>query len=397
MNVEELHELAEMIVSDIETLNLLALLTDLRDAVQAQVSNPSHPDIQTSVANARAILRSALGGGAIDEFNARWRTLMDELGIGFLRSDEMLEWLDNQFLQNQVTPQAIFESLSTQVAAVAAALDHLKGLLSALAHFTLASGSLQPGEFEAAVMIPRVEVDNSLGRLGKEFQDLETLIRPFVEAATGSAPPIEVKQIASSEFVAVVMMVPAAALMLSKAIDGVLAVYERVLNIRKLRGELGVSGLSAATVAAIEKDATDLVELEVPKIVQAVLETAASTSDPGRRHEIEIAIDKSVRGIAKRVDVGFRLSVRAGPVVEVGDDADSSGNGVSNLELATIREIVVNNQRRAEMLEAVGEPILQALSSAYPVAVDSESAPSTSPEDEPRGKSTRPRPSKKTE
>src|SRR5438876_996039 len=82
------------------------------------------------------------------------------------------------------------------------------------------------------------QVNDARGSLGREFDDLETLIRPYIEADSGSPPPLEVRQIASTDFLAVVYMTPGAALLLSKAIDGVLAVYERVLRIRKLRQEL---------------------------------------------------------------------------------------------------------------------------------------------------------------
>src|SRR5690606_643348 len=159
---------------------------------------------------------------------------------------------------------------------------------------------------------------------------------------------------------------PGAALMLSTAIDQVLAVYERVLKIRKLRDDLRGSGLRQETVEQIEDDAAGLVEDEIPAIVRGLMQHVEVT-DSGRSHEIEIAIDRSVRGVAKRVDHGFRLTVRAGPAPEPeeSDGEAIEGNGESEgvMGLAAIREQVIENQKRADFQELAGEPILRQLGS----------------------------------
>jgi hypothetical protein len=367
VNVEELREIADALVADAEATGVATLLSQLRDALTRQVSEPANADLQTAVASARSALADALRAGATSEFNARWRELVEEMGIDFLLPEEMLTKLDDLFLQNQVTPQVISEAISAMSEEVASTIEHLRNLTTTLELLNLRSSALGPGEFEAAVVIPRREVDNSLGALGREFEDLEQLIRPFVEAADGSPPPVEVRQIASSNFVAVVCMLPGAALLLSKAIDGVLAVYERVLKIRKLRQELTDAGLKADTVDAIETDATEMVDREVPSIVREVVEGAAALpTDDGRRNEIEVAITKSVRGIAKRIDHGYRMTVRAGPAPEPDevDDEDGEGGdgeGGAAAELAAIRELVIENQKRADYQELAGKPILREL------------------------------------
>jgi len=365
LNVEELRELAETLVADVSATHVVDHLDDLRQAVAQQVSNPLDAQIQTTVAHARDVLSEALRAGAVDEFNARWRDLAEEMNLGILLPDRLLGRLDELFLQNQVTLQVVHDAIIALSEEVTNAVATLEQLIIALRALGLESSALGPGEFETAVVVPRGEVQNSLAGLGREFQEIETLIRPFIEAAGESPPPLEVRQVASSDFLALVSMAPVAALLLSKAIGGVLAVYERVLTIRKLRQELETSGLPAKTIRAIESDATAMMENNIPTIVRDVLEAAQSLPGDGRKQEIEVAISKSVRGIAKRTDRGFRISVRAGPPFEPedsGDDHDEDRNGGSKqAELARIRELVVENQRRAELHELVGEPILREL------------------------------------
>lgn len=361
MNAEELRGIAETLLVHVEETDAVSLLEQLRQAVERQATNPQDPASQSAVADARSRLAESLAAGAADEFNARWRRIVDGMGIGVLLPREMLRRLDEMFLQHQVTLQVVNEGIAAMASDVTAAVEELKSLVQTLGFLHIESSHLLPGEFEAEVVIPRAEVDNSLSGLGREFEALEELIRPFVELEVGSPPPLELRQIASSDFMAAVLMTPGAAVLLSKAIDGVLAVYERVLRIRKLRQELREAGLPEETIERVEQDATELVEREIPAIVRDVMEGAASMSDGGRRNEIEIAINRSVHGIVRRVDHGFRMTVRSGPPPEedAGDEAPDSGP--LNPQVAAARNLVIDNQRRADAQELVGDPILREL------------------------------------
>jgi hypothetical protein len=362
VNVEELREIAESLLAHARDTGVVASLEQLKQAVQQQVSNPQDPSVQSSVADSRNQLAESLRSGEADEFNARWRRLVTEMGIGILLPDDSLRRLEDLFLQNQVTPQVVNEGVSEMSEQISSAVSQLTSLVEALASLNLESSGLRPGEFEAAVVIPRAAVDNSLTGLGRELQELEELMRPFVESDVGSPPPLEVRQIASSDFLAAVLLTPGAAVLLSKAIDGVLAVYERVLRIRKLRQELREAGLTEETIENVEQDATELVDREIPSIVREAMEGASTLTTDSRRHEIEIALTHSVRGIARRVDHGFRMTVRAGPLPEADEDEDGGTSPDDFVaQVAAARDLVIENQRRADTQELAGDPILREL------------------------------------
>ncbi len=364
MNVEELREIAETVIADLEHTDAAKELQSLQNSLQALVANPADPNSQSNVAAARVSLETQLRSGQLDELNPRWRDLLTEMGLDVVLPNELLGRLSEILGQIDLTPQVAHDGVAELVTQVNAAKLQMSNLVDAFDHLGISSSALAPGEFEAAVLIPRNEVGNGLAELGQEFKDLETLIRPFVEVEDGSPPPLQVRQIASSDFLTLVALTPGAALLLSKAVDGVLSVYERVLKIRKLRNELGDSGLEDATIETIERDATNMVEREIPLIVQQVMAGAANlTADEGRQNEIEIALTRSVAGIARRVDHGFRMTVRAGPPVHVeeSDDDEERTPTAAEIQLQELRAEIVNNQRRAESQELEGEPILREL------------------------------------
>lgn len=375
MNVEELREIAETVVADLERTNAVANLQSLQQSLQTLVSSPADPTAQSNVAAARSTLEADLRSGELDEANPRWRDLLVGMDAAIVIPDVLLSRVADILTQSELTPQVANDEVNALFAEINAARTHMRNVVDAFDHLGIEASSLNPGEFEAAVLIPRSAVSNNLSELGQEFKDLETLIRPFIEIDGGSPPPVQVRQIASSDFLTALALAPSAALLLSKAIDGVLGVYERVLKIRKLRGELADAGLQEATIGTIEQDATEMVEREIPAIVREVLAGAAGlTSDNGRQNEIEIALTKSVAGIARRIDHGFRMTVRAGPPVENNEtDEDGEPAALTDAEIAlnTLRAQIVDNQRRADTQELEGEPILRELS----VEIESDDSP----------------------
>lgn len=365
MNVEELKEIAQTVIADLERTNAVGNLQSLQQSLQALVSSPADPGTQSNVGAARSTLEADLRSGELDEANPRWRDLLIGMGAAIVIPDVLLGRVADVLGQSALTPQVANDEVSALVSEINAAKTHMSNVVGAFDHLGIEASSLEPGEFEAAVLIPRSAVSNNLSELGQEFKDLETLIRPFIEIEGGSPPPVQIRQIASSDFLTALALAPPAALFLSKAIDGVLTVYERVLKIRKLRAELAGAGLQEATIGTIEQDATEMVEREIPSIVREVLAGATGlTSDNGRQNEIEIALTKSVAGIARRIDHGFRMTVRAGPPVET-DETDENGEpiGPSDAEIAlnALRAQVIDNQRRADAQALEGEPILREL------------------------------------
>jgi hypothetical protein len=360
MNLAEFHTLIRALEDDVKTTDVLNRLSELVAALERVVASPAEGSYQQQLSQTRDALLSALSSSPSKFFTPRRRTLVEEeLHASDLLADRLIDLVKEIFSENQITPQTALDSLRILQDRVAGYTSALTSANSALQFFDADTDDLAPGEYEAAIGIPRDEVSNSLGELGREFVELDRILQPFVEAATGSRPPIEVKAIASSNFEAFVELVPQAAVLLSIAVDRVLVAYERVLNIRKLRAELRTSGVEDDDLERVDRRANSMVDDAIPRIVADVMAAAQDMGTDGRRNEIAIELTKAVRSITRKVDHGLRITVRTEPLPV--DDAvpDDGSNPPDAALLERINREVLQNQVRATFQELPGEPILE--------------------------------------
>ncbi len=353
MNVEELADLAQQLWAGIEEYGVEARLRELSDALSRQVSAPAEPTYQVQVSDAYAALHTLLAASPLHEFTPRWREMVDEVNLGFLLPQQLSDELEAIFSRNQITVSVANDEVARELNDLAQATANLRKLNEALTYLEVNPYGLGEYEFEIAVGIPRGEVSNNLRSLGQEFVELEKLIMPFVEVATGSRPPLELRAIASSDFEAVVALLPEVAAYLSTAIDRVLMLYDRILTIRKTRKELKEAGLPDATLAAIDADANELFAQQVPTIVKEILTSAGRDESDGRYFELETELTKSVEHLGYRIDHGFKLTVRTGPA-----NAGGEAEPLDERQLE-VRRVVLQNQTRSSTRALDGEPILQ--------------------------------------
>lgn len=193
----------------------------------------------------------------------------------------------------------------TELAAHKTALDQL---IEGMSHFEVGHEDLNPGEAELSILIPRLAVGERLGSLGLEFVDLEKLVGPFAELATGSRPEVRVRSIASSDYGVFLDIAPQAAAFMAVAVERVVALYKQLLEIRRLRQEMSDQGVTEDGVSGIDAHANELMSAGIEELAD---ELADSTSvvDQHRSNELKIELRLSLNSI----DQGYSIDVRAQP------------------------------------------------------------------------------------
>src|SRR5262245_7736471 len=122
------------------------------------------------------------------------------MGLDSLMASAIREHLRVIFAQNQITPAVAADEVRTMQREVERLATDLDQVLAVLARFRIGAEQLNPGEAEVGVLIPRSAVDNELSQLGRELLEVQQIIAPFQELATGSHDGIEVAAISSSDF-----------------------------------------------------------------------------------------------------------------------------------------------------------------------------------------------------
>lgn len=351
MNVERLHAICVAIRKDLEETQTVQTLNELVAALQGVVSQPGQPAYQEQVAAALGKLTTSLESSQTERFPATWRQTLEQLDIDSLLGEALLVRVQSILARNQITPtvaQSEIAALTTEVTEMSNAIDQL---LAGLEYFHVGTEDLPPGEVEVAVLIPRPAVNNDLPHLGKEFLELQRLMGPFLELATGSRPDLKVNAIASTDFGVFLNVDPQSGALIALAVERVVALYKSLLEIRRLRQEIADHGVPTEKLTGVEDYANSLMGSGIDEHVETLIQ-ANPGPVVGRDHELKMELRLSLNGIANRIDRGYNIDVRVSEPDEV-DEAEGGGDDDS----AAIRTIV-NASPNLKFINPSGHPML---------------------------------------
>lgn len=368
MNAERLHAVARRVRDDLAATDLPGLMQRLAEALANMASAPQDPTHQSTVSTLRSELAAALTSSVVNTFSPLERQVIDEWGVAELLGAELLATVEQIFQANQITAQTAQEQIAELVTPLQALKAQLDQLTAAMAGLSVVSEELAPGEFEIDVLLPRAAVRNELGALGVELKELDDILQPLIELATGSRPGIEIRSIGSTDFTIFLAALPAAAVCIAKAVDEVLKVYERILSIRRVKAELesleledGEDAIEQASLP-LETYATSAMEKGVTEVATALVAEFASDRLPeGRSHELEVAVTRSLRAIAGRIDDGYNIAVRVGalPVAdEEEEEAIDDQSAAARRELEEQVQAVEERTRSLNFMNLSGSRIL---------------------------------------
>jgi len=357
VNVERLHAIALSVRADLDQTGSVAATASLRDALRNSIASPQEPSHQEAVSTGLQNLLDALTAAPSNDFPPLWVEALEELGISELVGAELAHRLRLIFERNQITPSVAadeIDAIATELSGLDAALTQL---LAGLAHFELGSEDLDPGRAELGVLIPRPAVRDELELLGSEFVELQRLLGPFLETATGSRPPLTVRTISSSDFGVFLDVAPQAAAFVAVAVERLVALYKQLLEIRKLRQDLADQGVPAERLDGIDDHANEHMATGIEAVADELLASREEAS-PGRDNELRIELKLSLNAIANRIDRGYNIDVRAEP--EEHDDASDDEENeppAEGADGAALRRIVEISPK-LRFINRSGEPIL---------------------------------------
>lgn len=322
MNAERLHALAREVRDELDQGNVPKLMSDLVAALNEVVQQPQQAEPQQRLSDHRSQLRDALTTAPSNDFSPAWRQHLAELDLERLLGEQLLDQVEAVFSRNEITPAAAVDELQPLSQEVGRLQQDLEQLTDGLAGIGIGREQLAPGEFELGVLIPRGSVENQLGQLGGEFQQLSKILLPFYELATGSRPEPEVRAIASSDFSAFLTADPAVAACIAVAVERVIRLYKTILEIRTLRQGLVDQELPEEALEPIKAFVEARMEEGLDELANDLREEFRAEQDE-RGNELLQEIRGSLRAIANRIDEGFNFEVRHEPLPEPdGDEED---------------------------------------------------------------------------
>jgi hypothetical protein len=175
----------------------------------------------------------------------------------------------------------------------------------------------------------------------------------FSEIATGKTDDLSIKTISSSDLTVYLMAAIPFAACLSHAIERIVALYQRLLEIRKLHGDLLKQGVPEKQVSGIEEYANNMMKQGTEDLSVEIVDKFYHGKDSGRKHELTTQTRLSLNCIANRIDRGYNIEVRVEPLKEVAPN--------DNAAKATAEKIkaIQAASKSMQFIKVGGKPILQ--------------------------------------
>jgi hypothetical protein len=375
VNAERLHAIARELKDDFEATELPSLLAQLSSSLNALAQNPGDTDSQQQVATMRQQLSERLASSRTNAFSDSWRLALEELDIWDLLGDRLRDRIEDIFRRHEITPSTAaseIEEINTRLQNVMASIDNL---ISAFDALSIGAEELAPGEFEIGFLIPREAVDNELEQLGQEFERLDETLVPFMELTGEGRPDLEVRSISSSEFYVFLAALPGLALTMSKIVESLLSSYEKIKGIRDKASSLEDEDVPLDVIEGLRKHANERMEIDIDALAGELVGQATAQLPEGRTYELKMDVKRSVTRLAKRIDEGYSIEVRA--FVPPEDEDEEAPEGVTDDIVQTARAIT-ERQPRMRRMNLTGRPILE-----LPEGDDGEEPPPSDEEEPP--------------
>ena len=225
-----------------------------------------------------------------------------------------------------------------------AAVDLLNSSLSKVAAGLRELGfdgdQLEPGECEVAMLIPLTEQNRAADRVAADIAFADGAVKLLSELAGEGRPNTRVRALASSDFLIYIYATVEVARHFGEIVDFVLQMHERVKKLHSLAEEILELGGPEAPAEEIKSGVVEQIEEQLDELTESISQQAV-LDDSGRVVELRTEIKRTVRGMAARIDNGYRFDIRAElpSAPEADGDEDAAELDAGENAFSRVREL----------------------------------------------------------
>ena len=375
MNLERFHSILATATRDTNDSEVPTCLQELTSHLANQSNDPANADHQRSVSQSRSELLEALTKAPSNDYPPSWENVLRDYGLTYFVAKNVTVAVDEAFRGNDITPQAVLDALQSVQGELGVSLQHSDQILRVFDELGVKTDDLLPGDVEIAYTVPRELYEESPSKLGKEFREIESLLKPFAEMATGQAQEFKVRSISSSDFMIVlgvsgVSILGAAKVvrLIAAALRDIISAYKDVVEIRLMKSKLGnIDGIQEQrdiATGALEDLVQATIDAGLVEAAAGLSDTFNEIEDKGRANEVRNHVQANMKKIAARIDHGYDIETRMGELPaaateeEEGEGEEASVEDPETKALRDALETISEAHREQLTFERGGEPIL---------------------------------------
>lgn len=331
MHIASLREIVELLLSQNQRHKIDRYLGEVESQINNLAGNPQNPTFQTELSEALGRMSTAFYGMQ-EQFEPAQVKAIDEIGghEAFIRD------IPGEFRsiinENLLTPAVARDRVNQIIAERRAYIDTLTQLNEKLKAIGVEALDLDGSEAEIGFLIPRSMFDNHLDMMIKELRNIDRVLRPFSELETGSAGPIEVKTISTSDPLFFFGMPTPVIIAVGAAVKWGLSVWKDVEDIRQIRAQ--TQKIKSFSDDEIESIFGAKIKMHVESAIDSKLKELLPSQDKrGREHEQREHLKFALNYILAAMERGLTVEIRHLPPPLTPSDADQEEEGTQPLDI----------------------------------------------------------------
>lgn len=334
MNAERLKQTIDFVLKKEKEHRIQNTLEALLQALQELVQQPQQAQAQTKTATALDALEKAITT-FFDPLTPAQIENIKEIGAYQYFSPALPLELRGLFTKNGMTPAVVQQHVKETQEKRKTYVDVLRNLSTNLAAVGVGAIPLTPGEPEMGVRLPERLFKNEFGELVKTLSSLNLIFRFFSEAVSGSAMPITVRQISTTDPIFFLGIDATTAVEIGLTVTWLLNTLKQLLEIKKLRNETQRVGFSESDLKIFDDRIQQTINQSIDERVNQILQ---KYNRENIRENLDQGLKWASRMLMAWIERGLTIEVRALRPPASGDEKKDAANNELFAQIETISQ-----------------------------------------------------------
>lgn len=352
MHLGRFHRAIELLHLDYKKLNPVQLIQDIVNALNNVSANPGNVDFANMYKTSLDNCRNTLATSPLNTPRPILENMLESINAQQFVGNALFERVRAAISANPAAPSLASQALLKIQQDAETFFQHIANVDTAFTQLRVEYETLESGEAEIGLLIPRIEGSSSLKDLSKEFNQWHNALSPIAEIFDPTTPQLQIKICATTDWMIYLASTPPVLWGLSKCVKGVNIILKDLIETRALIEK----NRSSTAIDALKIEQEDEAKSKFRELADSTVEENYKGTDQARKNELKTALTLSLSTIAEKITNGAKIEVKMLPPAEKDSaEVDEHNQEETNIEFDKLKQLAKALDDEIDELSFSGE------------------------------------------
>lgn len=341
MHLGRFHKAVEQLESEYQSGNYAKLFDNLINSLSSVASQPGNPELATAYKQQLEFFRQALSTSDFNSPRPVLQTILASIAAEQYVGNRLFARIMAAISTNPATPSIAVQELQKLKEETANFYKNILAIHRAFSELEVEYESLDEGEGELGILIPRNANTATLSQISKEFKEWSKILSPLSEVFDPDAGPLQIKTCATTDWTVYLIASYPILKGVSLCLKEVNTILRELSETRELIERLAKRSKSPKAIEDLEEENKNKLGHEIRGLAEKVVDENYKMNDDARKNELKNAVDGALKLIVKKVSEGAKIELKyiapQTPSVEDGEDGAESETSLTEQEALALQ------------------------------------------------------------